>query len=73
MGNGFAERLIGFIRREWLDNVIVFSEAHLRRVPTRLTTMNEPIARWTKTRRCIAQLSIGNLQSHLILGGLHQQ
>jgi Integrase core domain len=27
-----SERLIGSIRREWLDNVIVFSEAHLRRV-----------------------------------------
>jgi transposase InsO family protein len=30
--NPFAERLIGSIRRECLDQVIVFSEAHLRRV-----------------------------------------
>jgi Integrase core domain len=30
--NGFAERLIGSIRRECLDHVIVFGEAHLRRV-----------------------------------------
>src|SRR6202040_3769970 len=29
--NGFAERLIGSIRRECLDHIIVFSEAHLRR------------------------------------------
>jgi hypothetical protein len=27
-----SERLIGSIRREWLHNVIVFSEAHLRGV-----------------------------------------
>ena len=28
--NGFAERLIGSIRRECLDHIVVFSEAHLR-------------------------------------------
>jgi hypothetical protein len=30
--NGFAERLIGSIRRECLDHVIVLSEAYLRRI-----------------------------------------
>jgi transposase InsO family protein len=30
--NGFAERLIGSIRRECLDHVIVSGEAHLRRI-----------------------------------------
>jgi len=30
--NGFAERLIGSIRRECLDHIIVTSEAHLRRI-----------------------------------------
>ena len=32
--NGFAERLIGSIRRECLDHTIIFGEAHLRRVLT---------------------------------------
>src|SRR6202030_3937116 len=30
--NGFAERLIGSIRRECLDHFIVLGEAHLRRI-----------------------------------------
>jgi hypothetical protein len=30
--NRFAERLIGTIRRECVDHLIVFGEAHLRRV-----------------------------------------
>src|SRR5438034_11717828 len=29
--NGYVERLIGTIRRECLDHMIVFGEAHLRR------------------------------------------
>src|SRR5262249_3777338 len=30
--NGFAERLIGSIRRECVDHVVVWGEAHLRRI-----------------------------------------
>jgi transposase InsO family protein len=30
--NGFAERLIGTIRRECVDHVVVFGESHLRRI-----------------------------------------
>jgi putative transposase len=33
--NPYAERLIGSIRRECLDHVVVFSEAHFRRLLTR--------------------------------------
>jgi transposase InsO family protein len=36
--NGFAERLIGSIRRECVDHVLVLGEAHLRRI---LTKYNE--------------------------------
>ena len=34
MENGYVERLIGSIRRECLDHIIVFNEEHLRRVLT---------------------------------------
>ncbi|MGE5166461.1 MAG: integrase core domain-containing protein [Sphingobacteriales bacterium] len=30
--NGFAERLIGSIRRECVDHIVVWGEEHLRRV-----------------------------------------
>ena len=33
--NGFAERLIGTIRRECVDHMIVLGEAHLRRILTK--------------------------------------
>jgi transposase InsO family protein len=34
--NGYAERLIGTIRRECVDHLIVFGEAHLRRIALRV-------------------------------------
>jgi len=30
--NGYAERLIGTVRRECLDRMLIFGEAHLRRI-----------------------------------------
>ncbi len=30
--NGIAERLIGTLRRECLDHIVIFGEAHLRRI-----------------------------------------
>jgi hypothetical protein len=33
--NGFAERLIGSIRRECVDHIVVLGEAHLRRILTK--------------------------------------
>jgi transposase InsO family protein len=53
--NGFAERLIGSIRRECLDHVIVVGEAHLRRILRSYCRYYNEIrthtALWTKTRR----------------------
>jgi transposase InsO family protein len=73
--NGFAERLIGSIRRECVDHVIVLGEAHLRRILKSYSAYYNNI----RTHRSLdkdAPVSrpvqrIGVLSSHAILGGLH--
>jgi transposase InsO family protein len=42
--NGFAERLIGSIRRECLDHVIVLGEAHLRRILVSYAAYYNPVS-----------------------------
>jgi transposase InsO family protein len=73
--NGFAERLIGSIRREWLDHVIVLGEAHLRRILKSYADYYNSV----RTHRSLhkdAPISrpihqTGIIRSHPILGGLH--
>ena len=75
--NGFAERLIGSIRRECLDHVVVFNERHLRHVL--LSYMNY----YNETRTHLsldkdAPLSrtvkrAGRILCRPVLGGLHHQ
>jgi transposase InsO family protein len=74
--NGFAERLIGSIRRECLDHIIVFGEAHLRRTLRSYACYYNDI----RTHRSLdkdAPVSrpvqrTGIISSHAILGGLHR-
>jgi transposase InsO family protein len=73
--NGFAERLIGSIRRECLDHLVVLSEAHLRRMLQAYATYYNKI----RTHRSLDKdapafrpvTRIGAITSHPILGGLH--
>jgi Integrase core domain len=75
--NGFAERLIGSIRRECLDHVIVLGEAHLRRIlksyaayyncvrTHRSLNKDAPVTRPVQR--------VGVISSRTILGGLHHR
>src|SRR3984893_14359502 len=73
--NGFAERLIGSIRRECLDHIIVSGEAHLRRTLRSYACYYNHI----RTHRSLdkdAPVSrpvqrTGIISLHAILGGLH--
>jgi len=73
--NGFAERLIGSIRRECVDHVIVLGKAHLRRILRSYACYYDNI----RTHRSLDEdapvsrpvQQIGSIKSHAILGGLH--
>src|SRR3984893_15916234 len=73
--NGFAERLIGSIRRDCLDHIIVFGEAHLRRILKSYADYYNSV----RTHRSLhkdAPISrpihqTGIIRSQPILGGLH--
>src|SRR5258708_36405037 len=75
--NGFAERLIGSIRRECVDHIIVLGETHLRRVLKSYADYYN----WIRTHRSLnknAPVSrpvqrIGVICSRVILGGLHHR
>ena len=75
--NGYAERLIGSIRRECLDHVTVVSERHLRHLL--LSYMH-----YYNTARTHLSLGkdapilrpvhgVGRIHAHSVLGGLHHQ
>ena len=73
--NAFAERLIGSIRRECVDHLIVLGEQHLRQIlqsyaryynemrTHRSLNKDAPVSRTVQR--------IGVVKSHAILGGLH--
>jgi transposase InsO family protein len=73
--NGFAERLIGSIRRECLDHTIVLDEKHLRGILKNYAAYYNNV----RTHRSLhkdAPISrpihqTGIIRSHPILGGLH--
>jgi len=77
--NGFCERIIGTIRRDCLDHVIVMNERHLRRV------LKEYLAYYHRSRthlglekdtpetRTIQTQDIGPVVSKPVLGGLHHR
>ena len=75
--NGFAERLIGSIRRECVDHMIVLGEAHLRRVLTKYAAYyNELGTHWSLNKDAPIHRPIvrhGGIRSHPVLGGLHHQ
>jgi transposase InsO family protein len=73
--NGFAERLIGSIRRECVDHVNVLGEAHLRRIlKSYARYYNEVRTHRSLNKDGPVSRSVqraGVICSRAILGGLH--
>jgi transposase InsO family protein len=75
--NPYVERLIGTIRRECLDQRIVFGEAHLRRILSKYAAyynesrIHRALDKDAPFHRAIECL--GAIASQAVLGGLHHQ
>ena len=73
--NGFAERLIGSIRRECVDHFIVLGEAHLRRILRAYAGYyNDIRTHWSLHKDLPVSRPVqrtGIIRSRSILGGLH--
>jgi Integrase core domain len=75
--NAFAERLIGSIRRECVDHMVVLGEAHLRRVLNSYagyyneSRIHRSLSKDAPFPRAIERLGV--ITSRPVLGGLHHQ
>jgi transposase InsO family protein len=75
--NGFAERLIGSIRRECVDHFVVLDETHLRRILRSYARYYNEV----RTHRALQKDSpisrpvqrTGTVTSNPVLGGLHHR
>jgi transposase InsO family protein len=75
--NGYVERLIGSIRRECTDHLIVFSEEHLRRILAKYSAYYNELRVHTslgKDAPCSRPIErFGVIVVYPILGGLHHR
>jgi transposase InsO family protein len=73
--NGFAERLIGSIRRECVDHFIVLGDVHLHHIlRTYARYYNHIRTHWSLDKDAPVSRPVqqtGTISSHPILGGLH--
>ena len=75
--NGYAERLIGLIRRECLDHIVVIGEQHLHHILRcymeyyNAVRTHLSLGKDAPVRRLIQRT--GRIQVRPVLGGLHHQ
>jgi len=73
--NGYAERLIGSLRRECTDHLIVFSEAHLRRILKTYASYYNQVRTHLALDKDAPNFRrrqlLGNITARPVLGGLH--
>jgi hypothetical protein len=73
--NGFAERLIGSIRRECLDHIMVSGQAHLRRILISYAAYYNSVRTHRSLHKDMPMFrpiqQIGIIRSNPILGSLH--
>jgi transposase InsO family protein len=75
--NGIAERLIGTLRRECLDHMVIFGEVHLRRILSAYAVYyNRTRTHLALNKDCPLERPIqrfGSVAANPVLAGLHHQ
>jgi hypothetical protein len=75
--NGYVERLIGSIRHECLDHLMVFNAEHLRRILAKYATYYNEVRTHVslgKDTPCTRPIErFGDIVAYPILGGLHHR
>ena len=75
--NGYAERLIGSIRRECTDHLIVVNAEHLRRILAKFAAYYNDTRTHISLRKDAPHTRpierFGGVVAHAILGGLHHR
>jgi transposase InsO family protein len=75
--NGYVERLIGSVRRECTDHLIVFNAGHLRRILAKYATYYNEMRTHVSLRKDAPYTRpierFGDIVAHPILGGLHHR
>ena len=77
--NPYVERVIGSIRRECLDHMIIFNEQHLRRVLRQYldyyhrSRTHLGLAKDCPVPRAVEPPEVGSIKSEPVLGGLHHR
>jgi transposase InsO family protein len=75
--NGYVERLIGSVRRECTDHLIVFNAGHLRRILAKYVIYYNEVRTHVslgKDAPCPRPIErLGEIVAHPILGGLHHR
>jgi hypothetical protein len=75
--NGYVERLIGSIRRECTDHLIVFNAEHLRRILAKYTTYYNEVRTHVSLGKDVPRTRpierFGDIVAYPILGGLHHR
>jgi len=77
--NAYVERIIGSIRRECLDHVIIFNERHLRRVLREYlkyyhgSRTHLGLAKDCPRPRPVEPSDLGPIHSESMIGGLHHR
>ena len=77
--NPFVERVIGSIRRDCLDHIIVFDERHLRRILREYFSYYHtcrthlPLDKDSPDTRAVEPPALGNINAFPCVGGLHHR